>query len=225
MRGLVAYDSYFGNAGRVAAAIAEELRAAGHHARVIDLHHERVTGSALATESDFLVLGGPTRMKHMSRRARSFAKKIDAAVWAGDRHSSTTPMAPLTPTRPRTRATSGSIQEGPSSCGHCGKPRPSRCSWGAALSGRRPRVPSWRVHSTTRELSRAASPHAPVEHRLTRASLPANTSAALGTVASSCSAGTGVCVRIEGCRYDDVPAPLEMTVGLTPPDAHAPEPS
>lgn len=83
MRGLVAYDSYFGNAGRVAAAIAEELRAAGHHARVIDLHHERVTGSALATESDFLVLGGPTRMKHMSRRARSFAKKIDAAVWAG----------------------------------------------------------------------------------------------------------------------------------------------
>ena len=33
--------------------------------------------------AEFLVLGGPTRMKHMSRRALGFAKKLDPKVWAG----------------------------------------------------------------------------------------------------------------------------------------------
>ena len=60
MRGLIAYDSYFGNGAQVAAVIAEELRAAGHDVDLVDLHHERVTGRAVAAGSEFLVLGGPT---------------------------------------------------------------------------------------------------------------------------------------------------------------------
>jgi len=83
MKGLVAYDSYFGNGGQVAAAIADELRAAGHEVRLIDLHREKVKAGDLAAETEFLVLGGPTRMKHMSRRARGFAHKLDRRSWAG----------------------------------------------------------------------------------------------------------------------------------------------
>ena len=83
MRGLIAYHSYFGNGAQVAQAIAEELRTAGHEVRVVDLHHERAHHRTLASENGFLVLGGPTRMKHISRRARSFAKHLDAREWAG----------------------------------------------------------------------------------------------------------------------------------------------
>jgi flavodoxin len=82
VKGLVAYDSYYGNGTQVAEAIAEELRAAGHEVVVVNLHSEKADKAALA-ESEFLVLGGPTRMKHMSRRALKFAKKLDAAAWAG----------------------------------------------------------------------------------------------------------------------------------------------
>ncbi len=66
MKGLVAYDSYYGNTANVAAAIAEELHTAGHDVRLVDLHHERVDVGGLAVDHDFLVLGGPTRMKHIS---------------------------------------------------------------------------------------------------------------------------------------------------------------
>ena len=82
MNGLVAYDSYHGNGERVATAIAEELTAAGHAARVFALHREKPSKDVLAA-AEFLVLGGPTRMKHMSRRAAAFAKKLDAGAWAG----------------------------------------------------------------------------------------------------------------------------------------------
>jgi menaquinone-dependent protoporphyrinogen IX oxidase len=83
MRGLIAYDTYFGNAGQVAAAIADELLAAGHEVRLINLHEEKADARALAAETDFVVVGGPTRMKHISRRARRFATHLDAKYWAG----------------------------------------------------------------------------------------------------------------------------------------------
>lgn len=83
MKGLVAYDSYFGNAGQVGEVIAEELRLAGHEVRLVNLHETKVDVRALASEAGFLVVGGPTRMKHISRRARSFAKHLDAKSWSG----------------------------------------------------------------------------------------------------------------------------------------------
>ena len=83
MKGLIAYDSYYGNGAQVAAAIADELRAAGHEVRLVNLHEEKVEARALAAETEFLVVGGPTRMKHISRRARGFAKDLDAKLWSG----------------------------------------------------------------------------------------------------------------------------------------------
>lgn len=82
MKGLVAFDSYFGNGAQVADAIAAELRAAGHDVTVVALHREKAGKDAQAT-AGFLVLGGPTRIKHISRRAMGFAKKLDAKVWSG----------------------------------------------------------------------------------------------------------------------------------------------
>jgi hypothetical protein len=83
MKGLVVYDSYFGNATQVANAIATELEAAGHQVRTINLQTAKPNQRTLALVTDFIVLGGPTRMKHISRRARNFAKDLDAQLWAG----------------------------------------------------------------------------------------------------------------------------------------------
>jgi flavodoxin len=82
VKGLVAFDSYHGNGAQVAGAIADELRAAGHEVVVVPLHSEKPGKRDLAG-AEFLLLGGPTRMKHISRRAMGLAKKLDAGVWAG----------------------------------------------------------------------------------------------------------------------------------------------
>ena len=83
MRGLVVYDSYFGNGAQVADAIAAELDSAGHQVRTVNLQTVKPNQKALAPLTDFLVVGGPTRMKHISRRARGFAKDLDERLWAG----------------------------------------------------------------------------------------------------------------------------------------------
>ena len=82
MKGLVAFDSYYGNGEQVATSIAEELVAAGHEVTLVALHREKADKADLAA-AEFLVLGGPTRMKHISRRAAGFARKLDAKAWAG----------------------------------------------------------------------------------------------------------------------------------------------
>jgi flavodoxin len=82
MNGLVAYDSYYGNGERVATAIADELTGAGHAVTLVALHREKAGREVLAA-AEFLVLGGPTRMKHIGKRAAAFARKLDAAAWAG----------------------------------------------------------------------------------------------------------------------------------------------
>ena len=84
MNGLIACDSYFGNTLQVAEALAEELRAAGHDVTVVNLHTQKLdAGKPPAADAGFLGIGGPTRMAKMSRRARSFAKKLDAKAAAG----------------------------------------------------------------------------------------------------------------------------------------------
>jgi flavodoxin len=84
MNGLIACDSYFGNTLQVAETLAEELRAAGHDVTVVNLHEQKLDArKPPAADAGFLGIGGPTRMARMSRRARSFAKKLDAAAVAG----------------------------------------------------------------------------------------------------------------------------------------------
>jgi flavodoxin len=82
MKGLVAFDSYHGNGAQVAGAIAEALRAAGHDVTEVPLHSRKPRKEELAA-AEFLVLGGPTRMKHISRRAMGLAKRLDAKSWRG----------------------------------------------------------------------------------------------------------------------------------------------
>ena len=84
MNGLIACDSYFGNTLQVAEALAEELRAGGHDVAVLNLHEEKVDPrKPPAADAGFFGIGGPTRMARMSRRTRSFAKKLGAAAVAG----------------------------------------------------------------------------------------------------------------------------------------------
>jgi flavodoxin len=84
MNGLIACDSYFGNTLEVAETLAEELRAAGHDVTVVNLHEQKLDArKPPAADAGFLGIGGPTRMARMSRRARSFARKLDAAAVAG----------------------------------------------------------------------------------------------------------------------------------------------
>jgi flavodoxin len=83
MKGLIVFDSYFGNSAQVAAAIADEVRSSGHEVRVINLQQEKTDQRSLAADAGFLVLGGPTRLKHISRRARGFAKSLDVKQWSG----------------------------------------------------------------------------------------------------------------------------------------------
>ena len=84
MNGLIVCDSYFGNTLQVAEALAEELRAAGHDVTVVNLHEQKLDlRKPPAADAGFLGIGGPTRMARMSRRTRSFAKRLNAAALAG----------------------------------------------------------------------------------------------------------------------------------------------
>ena len=75
---LVLCEGYFGNTLQVAEASAEALRAAGHDVSVVNLQVEKLDArKPPAADAGFFGIGGPTRMAKMSRRTRSFAKKLD----------------------------------------------------------------------------------------------------------------------------------------------------
>lgn len=79
MKGLVVYDSYYGNTQKVAEAIAEELRAEGHEAELVSVRDRH----ASAAHGDVLFLGSPVRMGSVTGRVKRYAKKLDEAAWAG----------------------------------------------------------------------------------------------------------------------------------------------
>lgn len=77
MKGVVVYDTYFGNTKMVAEAIAEQIRADGHEAEVRNVREKYPSPPA----GDFMFIGGPNRMYHLSRKTRKFVKKVDVATW------------------------------------------------------------------------------------------------------------------------------------------------
>jgi flavodoxin len=79
MRGLVAYDSVYGNTKQIADAIAEEIKAAGHEAQVMSVKDEFPDLLAF----DFVFVGSPTRIANASRASKRFVKKLSAASWGG----------------------------------------------------------------------------------------------------------------------------------------------
>ena len=81
MRGLIAYDTYYGNGAQVAEAIADELRAAGHELRLVNLH-ETSPMCGPGGETTPSARRPDAHQAHKSAGAH-LARKLDAKVWAG----------------------------------------------------------------------------------------------------------------------------------------------
>lgn len=77
MRGLVAYDSVYGNTKQIAESIAEEIKAAGHEAQVMSVKDKLPELSGF----DFAFVGSPTRIANASRAAKRVVKKLASASW------------------------------------------------------------------------------------------------------------------------------------------------
>jgi menaquinone-dependent protoporphyrinogen IX oxidase len=78
MKGIVVYDTSYGNTRRVAETIAETLRESGIE---IDLFDVKGAKKLNAKDYDFLVLGSPTRFGTMSFAIRSFLGKVKKEEW------------------------------------------------------------------------------------------------------------------------------------------------
>jgi flavodoxin len=72
MKGLVLYRSYHGNTKQVADAMAKGLTAQGVESEVRDLRWKLPD----LKEFDFIVIGSPTRMARVNRKARRVLKRI-----------------------------------------------------------------------------------------------------------------------------------------------------
>jgi len=77
MKGLVVYDSVYGNTKAVAEMIAAGIRSEGHEATVQSAKDDMPE----RTDSDFVIIGSPTRMGRMTRASRSFIKGLNKSTW------------------------------------------------------------------------------------------------------------------------------------------------
>ena len=80
MKGLVIYDTSYGNTKAIAGAIAETLRASGIDANSV---YVKDVKKPAAADYDFLVLGSPTRFGTMSFTFKGFIGKLKPGEWAG----------------------------------------------------------------------------------------------------------------------------------------------
>jgi flavodoxin len=78
MKGLIVFDSYFGNTKLVAEAIGEQIRADGHEAVVVSARD----GRPWELTADILFVGSPTRLGKPSHRIRKFIKKLEEQRWS-----------------------------------------------------------------------------------------------------------------------------------------------
>ncbi len=77
MKGIVVFDSVYGNTKRVAQAIAEQIRADGHSADALNLGEIEVK----MVEADFMFVGSPTRMGRPTKKAKAFVDGLDVQYW------------------------------------------------------------------------------------------------------------------------------------------------
>jgi menaquinone-dependent protoporphyrinogen IX oxidase len=77
MRGVVVYDTHYGNTKIVAQAIAEQLKAEGHEVELRSVReHPRE-----APQGDIMFLGSPVRLGAVSGRVKRYVRKLDGDVW------------------------------------------------------------------------------------------------------------------------------------------------
>lgn len=79
MKGIVIYDTSYGNTRAVAETISETLKESGIN---LDIFYVKDVKKVSAKDYDFLVLGSPTRFGTMSLTAKSFLGKIKDKEWA-----------------------------------------------------------------------------------------------------------------------------------------------
>ena len=78
MKGIVVYDTSYGNTKKIAETIAETLRESGIEA---DLFHIKEVKKLSAKDYSFLVLGSPTKFGTMSFAIRFFLGKVKGEEW------------------------------------------------------------------------------------------------------------------------------------------------
>ena len=77
MKGVVVYDTYFGNAKVVAEAIAEQLEREGYE---VDLRSIRER-HPVPPQDDIMFLGSPVRMGSVTGRVKRYVKKLSEDAW------------------------------------------------------------------------------------------------------------------------------------------------
>jgi len=78
MKGIVIYDTTYGNTKKIAETIAETLKESGIE---VDLFDVEKVEKLSARDYDFLVLGSPTRMSSMSRAVKGFIGRLKSDEW------------------------------------------------------------------------------------------------------------------------------------------------
>lgn len=78
MKGIVVYDTSYGNTQKIAETIAETLKESGIE---VDLFDVKKVKKLSAKDYNFLVLGSPTRFGTMSFSIRGFLGKVKSEEW------------------------------------------------------------------------------------------------------------------------------------------------
>jgi flavodoxin len=78
VKGIVVFDSYFGNTKRVAEAIVEQIKSEGHEAELRNVR-EKYPSPPLG---DFMLVGSPNRMGSVTGRVKRFVRKLDREAWS-----------------------------------------------------------------------------------------------------------------------------------------------
>ncbi len=78
MKGIVVYDTSYGNTKKVAETIAETLKESGIE---VDLFHVKDVKKLSGKDYSFLVLGSPTKFGTMSFAVRGFLGRVKSEEW------------------------------------------------------------------------------------------------------------------------------------------------
>ena len=106
MKGLVVYDTHYGNTKKVAEAIVEQIRADGHEAELRSVR-EKYESPA---QGDFLFVGSPNRMSKVSGKTKRFVKKLDRETWKGKPIAVFVTVGPMPP-EPMTEKQKADVQK------------------------------------------------------------------------------------------------------------------
>jgi menaquinone-dependent protoporphyrinogen IX oxidase len=77
VKGIIVYDSYFGNTRKVAEAIVEQLKAEGHDAELRSVREDYPS----PPQGDFMFVGSPIRFGGATGRTKRFVKRLDVTTW------------------------------------------------------------------------------------------------------------------------------------------------